>query len=328
MPNSEITDFYDEIISCSSDVPEGHKEHIQYQIHRHSRSCRVGKARSYRFGFPKPLMDKTCVLEPFSCEEREDNERGKELWIHVKKLLNSYGLGTETVDTFEVMLEQLNMSYDYYVLAVHSTIVRPQFYPKHCPCQMGIHNYMQNCLHIWRANHDIQPCLSPYAMIEYILNYVKKGQKGMSAQMEKACKDANKGNMNLKQSVQHISNVFLNAVETGQEKATFLLLQAAMTFMSRESVFINTSHPSERTFLVKSKKELEQMDPESTDITVDNLIHHYQSRPYQMENYCLADFASKENICEQTKAASGTSSKSSSITCFFPKYCSLEEKKD
>ena len=200
-------------------------------------------------------MDKTCVLEPFTCEEQKDNEKGKELWIQVKKLLNSYGLGTETTDTFEVMLEQLNMSYDDYILAVRSTIIRPQFYPKRRPSEIRINNYMRNCLHIWRANHDIQPCLSPYAMIEYILNYVTKGQKGMSAQMEKACKDANKGNMDLKQSVQHIGNVFLNAVETGQEEAAFLILQAAMTFMSRESVFINTSPPSERTFLVKSKKQ-------------------------------------------------------------------------
>ena len=47
-----------------------------------------------------------------------------------------------------------------------------------------------------------------------------------------------------------MGNVFLNAVETGQEEAAFLLLQIAMTFMSRDSVFINTSLPSERTFLV------------------------------------------------------------------------------
>ena len=174
------------------------------------------------------------------------------------------------------------MSYNDYILAVRSTILRPQFYPKHDPCEICINNYMRNCLHIWRANYDIQPCLSSYAVIEYILNYVTKGQKGMSAQMEKACKDANKGNMDLKQSVQHIGNVFLNAVETGQEEAAFLLLQAAMTFMSKESVFINTSPPNERTFLVKSKKELEQLDPESTDIAVDILIRHYQNRPHQL----------------------------------------------
>ena len=71
VPNSEIADFYDKIISCSSDVPEDHKQYIQYQTHRHSRSCRVGKARSCRFGFPKPPMDKTYVLEPFTCEEQD-----------------------------------------------------------------------------------------------------------------------------------------------------------------------------------------------------------------------------------------------------------------
>ena len=160
VPNSETAEFYDKIISCSLDVPEDHKEYIQYQIHWHSKSCRVGKTRSCRFGFPKPPMDKTCVLESFTCQEQEDNEKEKELRIQVKRLLNSYGLGTETTDTFEVMLEQLNMSYDDYNLAVCSTIIRPQFYPKHCH-EIRINNYMCNCLHIWRANHDIQPCLSP-----------------------------------------------------------------------------------------------------------------------------------------------------------------------
>ena len=121
-------------------------------------------------------MDKTCLFEPITCEEQEDNDRGKELWIDVKRLLNSYGLGTEKTDTFEVMLEQVSMSYDDYILAVCSTIVRPQFYPRCCPCEIHINNYMWNCLHIWRANHDIHTCLSPYAMIEYILNYVTKGQ--------------------------------------------------------------------------------------------------------------------------------------------------------
>ena len=123
VPNSEIAVFYDKIISCSSDVPEDHKEYIQHQIHRHSRSCRVGKARSCRFGFPKPLMDKSCVLQTFTCEEQEDNDRGKELWIHVKRLLNSYGLGTETTDTFEAMLEQLNMSHDDYILVKSKKIM-------------------------------------------------------------------------------------------------------------------------------------------------------------------------------------------------------------
>ena len=62
----------------------------------------------------------------------------------------------------------------------------------------------------------------------------------MSLQMEHACSNAKKGNMDLKESIRHMGNVFLNAVETGQEEAAFLLLQLPMTYMSRDSVFINT----------------------------------------------------------------------------------------
>ena len=160
---------------------------------------------------------------------------------------------------------------------------------------------MHNCLKIWHANHDIQPCLHPYAVVQYILSYVTKAQKGMSLQMENACNEARYNNMELKESVRHIGNVFLNGVETGQEEAAFLLLQIPMTFMTRECIFINTSPAEERTFLVKDKKSLEQMDPQSTDIQVDNIVQHYCRRPPEMESYTLADFATKVNTSSVQK---------------------------
>ena len=80
------------------------------------------------------------------------------------------------------------------------------------------------------------------------------------------------GNMDLKQSVQHIGNVVMNAVETGQEEAMFMLLQLNMTYMSWEGIFLNTSPPDERTFLIKERQTLECMDPESTEIQANNII--------------------------------------------------------
>ena len=59
---------------------------------------------------------------------------------------------------------------------------------------------MKHCLQFWRANHDIQPSLTPYAMVEYMLACVTKVQKGMSAIMDKACKEVREGNMTLKES--------------------------------------------------------------------------------------------------------------------------------
>ena len=103
---------------------------------------------------------------------------------------------------------------------------------------------MKNCLWFWRANHNIQPALNPCCC-------VTKAQKGMSAIMDKACKEAIDGNMNLKQSVRHMVNAFLNGEETPQQEATFLALQMAVTRMSRDSVFLHTSRPDERAFLLR-----------------------------------------------------------------------------
>ena len=80
-------------------------------------------------------------------------------------------------------------------------------------------------------------------MIEYILSYVTKGQKGMSIMMEHACEDAKHGNMDLKESVHHMGNVFLNAVETSQEEAAFLLLQLPVIVNDKGKNIINTSQP-------------------------------------------------------------------------------------
>ena len=43
---------------------------------------------------------------------------------------------------------------------------------------------MKHCLEFWRAHHDIQPSLSPYAMIQYMLSYATKTKKGMRAIMD------------------------------------------------------------------------------------------------------------------------------------------------
>ena len=104
-----------------------------------------------------------------------------------------------------------------------------------------------------------------------------------------------------------------------KEEAAFLILQAPMTFMSRQSVFINTSPPSERTFLVKSKK---QLDPDSTDVAVDNLICHYQKRCIHYEKFnedleeALENAASKEY--EENMSTSGEEVENNTFGFFDP----------
>ena len=76
---------------------------------------------------------------------------------------------------------------------------------------------------------------------------------------------------------------FLNAVETSQQEAACLLLQIPITSMSQEVVFIQTSLPDERTFLLKSKEKLQQMYEDSEEKHSQNLISYYQKRPKLLE---------------------------------------------
>ena len=75
-----------------------------------------------------------------------------------------------------------------------------------------------------------------------------------------------------------------------------------MSLKSRSCEFLPTAPRSNRTFLLKSKKELEALPDDSTDIEADNIIKRYARRHQALENYCLADFVSK--IVSVSKIAS------------------------
>ena len=69
------------------------------------------------------------------------------------------------------------MSQEKYASAVRTSLVRPKLFLKCRPCEIRVNNCMKHYLEFWRANHDIQPSLSPYAMIQYMLSYVTKHRK-------------------------------------------------------------------------------------------------------------------------------------------------------
>ena len=94
--------------------------------------------------------------------------------------------------------------------------------------------------------------------------------------MDHACRETRNGNMDLKESVRHKGNAFLNAVETSQQEAACLVLQMPITRMSREVVFLQTSHPDKRTYLLKNYVTLKEMHPEFDDIQSHNLLSEYE----------------------------------------------------
>ena len=148
---------------------------------------------------------------------------------------------------------------------------------------------------MWQANHDIQYVVSAYACAQYIIGYMMKSQRGLSLTLAQAKKEATSQNKPLKEKMKMVANKFLNTVEISEQEACWNVLQMPMHRSSRATVFVPTARSSERTVLMKSVAELEQLrlqDPKSKDVAIRNVIDRYAVRPRgELDNICLAEFA-------------------------------------
>ena len=101
---------------------------------------------------------------------------------------------------------------------------------------------MRGLLTLWQANHDIQFVLDPYQCITYICDYMTKSQKGMSELLHAACEEAKSGNMELRQSVCHIGNKFLNAVEEPIQACCYKILQLPLVDSTQKKSILTPHH--------------------------------------------------------------------------------------
>ena len=142
----------------------------------------------------------------------EDVEKCKKKYKELQKVMNEY---KDTVDiTFEEFLEKVaKMNFEDYIRCIKSSLNAPKVFLKRKPNEMRINLFNGKILLAWKANLDIQIVLEPYGCASYIVGYMSKLQRGMSAQLNAAAKEAWKGNIDLKKQVRHIGNVFSNCVE-------------------------------------------------------------------------------------------------------------------
>ena len=193
---------------------------------------------------------------------------------------------------FNEILDTLNLNYEKYILALRSTINKKKIFLKRNLHEIYINNYMYHLIDVWKANHDIQYVLDPYSCVIYICDYLMKNNKSMSKILENAAREAKSGNMDLKHSVRHIGNTFLNCSEMSEQECAYSLLELPMTQSSIKVEFINTSEIHNRVFIAKPNHILQKMNPDSEKIKQMNNIDRYAIRPHTLKEMCLADFIS------------------------------------
>ena len=286
----EIIQFVDNYLTCSTDDGEI-GQLVELQSHKHSKSCRKKGKAICRFGFPLPPLPRTLLLHPLN----EDIEKYKKKHSELQKSMNEYKNVSDI--SFDEFLEQVaKMDLENYIKCIRSTLSAPKIFLKRNPNEMRINLFNKTILLGWKANLDIQMVLEPYGCAAYVVGYISKSQRGMSAQLDAAAREARKGNFDIKKQVRHIGNVFSNCVEVSAQEAVYLALQIPLTKATRDIVFINTSIPEERIFLLKSKSVLDELPAESTNIEADNIIQRYAKRPRQLEKFCLADYVPTVDI--------------------------------
>lgn len=108
----------------------------------------------------------------------------------------------------------------------------------------------------------------------------------------RAANKSAKGNEEIKDKLKAISKVLLNSTEISAQEAAGFLLGTPNCYGSRQTIYINTALPEERTRILKPEHELLQMEDDSEEICEKNVLDRYVNRPDCFEEMCLAHFAS------------------------------------
>ena len=279
-------------------------------------------------------MKNTMILKPLeedydssendqdsaSTGQKQAKPKQQANYMKIQEVLNSMKFGEDI--SFDDFLSRLELTEEQHLLALQSSIKKPKIFLKRKPSEIRMNMRNSLCAAIWHANCDLQFILDPYTYVAYIVSYISKGQRGMSQLLEQASEEAKNGNYSVKEQLRIICNKFLNHCEVSAQEAVYLLLQLPMCRCMRSVRFVNTGPPNERVSILKSKTLLDQMDAESTDVLCKGLLNNYAERPSQLENVCLAEFAS----CFEKKKKPSTRKKQ--VECYLKEDAYDEDKLD
>jgi hypothetical protein len=135
------------------------------------------------------------------------------------------------------------------------------------------------------------------------VGYILKSEGGVSGLLQAATRDARRGNTSIKEKLKKFANVLMNGTEISAQQAAQFLLGIPNTLCSRQDIFISTAEPNERIGILKPKTELDKLDDDCQDVCAKGLIDHYSKRPEELEDVCLAEFASMSEFSKFRKSS-------------------------
>lgn len=122
-----------------------------------------------RFGFPRPPMKKTLIIQPLPCDLNQNiKNKLKDTYKTIQEKLINYGRSFKEDIPLEQFLQSMNISEPEYILSCRSSIKRTTvFFFLRSTNAIFINDYNKRLLQAWRANMDIQFILDTYACAKY-----------------------------------------------------------------------------------------------------------------------------------------------------------------
>ena len=295
--DEEVCKFVDRYINgkIPCDIPENEDVRslvMKLQTHVHSPCCRSHAKGQCRFHFPSPPSTKTIIARGVSDNVSIDEKDRRHILQLVHERIEE-GSGA----SLKEILESESIPEDMYLQALKmsqgmrgTSIVLERDIGD---CKTN--NCNLDCLKLWRANMDIQYVADPYSCIMYVLSYVMKCENGMSEILKCVAKEFR--DQSVRDQMKKILSTFANKREVSVHEAVKRVLSQWLFKKSRTVINIS-NHPSEeRHRMPKSAFELADKEDDDEDVFMASVHDRYAARPDEMENVCLAQFATQYTTC-------------------------------
>ncbi len=312
--DEEVIKFIDKYVSCKmpSEVEDFKLNdilsHVQMHSRKHSKSCKK-KGTECRFNFPRPPSERTFVVRHKPDEDNKINKASaKQESDHAKELLKSVWEAVKKEDnqhksTHEIF-KDIGITQKTFEEANKILTNKISLVLKRNPQDVWVNQYNPHLSLAWNANLDIQYITDIYGCVGYIASYISKGEREMGMLLNQAQKEAVKGNLDARQSMKQIGQVYMQNREVSAQEACFRVCNLRLKEGSRKVEFIPIGENPVRMSLPLRLIQNRQNDRDE-NVWMSSRIDKYKARPksHEFNTMCLATFCSEYRVLCSTEAA-------------------------
>ncbi|KAJ8678082.1 hypothetical protein QAD02_013869 [Eretmocerus hayati] len=119
--------------------------------------------------------------------------------------------------------------------------------------------------------------------------------------LRETANDVHEGNTDLPRRLRSVGNKFMNSNVMTAQETVYHCLSMPLVRSSRDDVHVNTVPARDRVRMLKSLKDMKQLDDDSEDIYYEDIFHNYEKRRRALDDCCLAEYVTEHKTSQLKK---------------------------